>query len=77
MFDTAFEERSNKLMEEFRLGLKVVVISDLALKEFAEAPQNLRSLIEEILEEHKEYVTLDNEAKTLAGHYFYRRRRSE
>lgn len=68
-FDTAFEEWSNKLMEEFRLGLKMVVISDLTLRELAEAPQNVRSLVEEIPEEHKEYVTLDDEAKTLASHY--------
>jgi len=68
-FDTAFEEWSNKLKEEFKLGLKVAVISDLTLRELAEEPQKVRSLVEEIPEEHKEYVTLDDEAKMLAGHY--------
>ena len=52
-FDTAFEEWSNKLKEEFKLGLKVAVISDLTLRELAEAPQKVRSLVEEIPEEHK------------------------
>jgi len=51
------------------LGLKVAVISDLTLRELAEAPQKVRSLVEEIPEEHKEYVTLDDEAKMLAGRY--------
>jgi AAA+ ATPase superfamily predicted ATPase len=60
---------SSKLKEEFKSGLKVVVISDLTLRELAEAPQNVRSLVEEIPEEHKEYVTLDDEAKMLARHY--------
>ena len=68
-FDIEFEEWSNKLMEEFELGLKVVVISDLTLKELEEAPQNVRSLVEEIPEEHKEYVILDDETRVLARHY--------
>jgi len=68
-FDAEFEEWSNKLMEEFKLGLKVVVISDLTLKELEGAPPNVRSLVEQIPEEHKEYVTLNDEARELALHY--------
>ena len=68
-FDPEFGEWSNKLMEEFRLGLKVIVISDLTLKELEEAPKNVRSLVEEIPEEHKEYVILNDEAKMLARLY--------
>ena len=68
-FDVEFEEWSNKLMEEFKFGLKVVVISDLTLKELEEAPQNVRSLVEEIPEEHKDYVILDDETRVLARHY--------
>jgi hypothetical protein len=37
-FDIEFEEWSNRLIEEFKLGLKVVVISDLTLRELEEAP---------------------------------------
>lgn len=37
-FDYEFEEWSNKLMEEFKRGLKAVAISDLTLKELEGAP---------------------------------------
>lgn len=68
-FDAEFEEWANKLMEEFKLGLKVVVLSDLTLKELEEAPLSVRSLVEVIPEEHKEYVILNDEARDLAHHY--------
>ena len=68
-FDDEFEEWSKKLIEEFKLGLKVLVISDLTLSELEEAPSNVRSLIEEISEEYKEYVILNDEARELACHY--------
>ncbi len=68
-FDIEFEEWSNRLIEEFKLGLKVVVISDLTLRELEEAPLNVRSLVEEILREYKEFVILDEEALELAHYY--------
>ncbi|MCL0079726.1 type II toxin-antitoxin system VapC family toxin [Dehalococcoidia bacterium] len=68
-FDAEFEEWSNKLLEEFKLGLKVVVISDLTLKELEAAPANVNNLVEEIPEEHKEYVILNDESRELARHY--------
>ncbi len=68
-FDVEFEEWSNKLIEEFKAGLKVLVISDLTLKELEGAPPNVRNLVEEISGEHKEYVVLNNEARGLARHY--------
>ena len=68
-FDSGFEESSNNLLEEFKLGLKIIMISDLTLKELEEAPQNVRRLVEEIPEEYKEFVILDDEATTLARHY--------
>jgi hypothetical protein len=55
-FDVEFEEWSNRLMEEFKLGLKVAVISDLTLREPEEAPSNIRNLVEKIPKEHKEYA---------------------
>ena len=72
-FDIEFEEWSNRLIEEFRLGLKVVVISDLTLRELEEAPSNVRSLVEEIPREHKEFVILDDEAIELAHRYIEER----
>ena len=55
-FDAEFEEWSNKVIEVFKAGLKILMISDLTLKELEEAPANVRNLVEEIPEEHKEYV---------------------
>jgi len=68
-FDVEFEEWSNKLIEEFKAGLKVLVISDLTLKELEGAPSNVRSLVEEIPEEHKDYVILNDDVRGLARHY--------
>ena len=68
-FDDEFEEWSNKLMEEFNLGLEVVVISDLTLKELEGAPQYVRNLTGEIPEKHKEYVILNDDAKVLARYH--------
>ncbi len=55
-FDAEFEEWPNKVIEEFKAGFKFLIISDLTLKELEEAPANVRNLVEEIPEEHKEYV---------------------
>lgn len=68
-FDAEFEEWSNKLIEEFKLGLKVLIISDLTLKELEEAPADVKNLVGEIPGEHKEYVILNDEARDLASHY--------
>jgi len=68
-FDVEFEEWSNKLIEEFKIGLKFLIFSDLTLKELEGAPPNVRSLVEEIPDEYKEYFILDDEAKDLAHHY--------
>jgi hypothetical protein len=55
-FDAEFEEWSNNVIEEFKAGLKILIIPDLTLKELEEAPANVMNLVEEIPEEHKEYV---------------------
>ena len=68
-FDAEFEEWSNRLIEEFKAGFKVLVISDLTLKELERAPPDVRNLVEEIPEENREYVVLNDEARVLARHY--------
>ena len=68
-FDAEFEEWSNKLIEEFKLGLKVLIISDLTFKELEGAPADVKNLVGEIPGEHKEYVILNDEARDLARHY--------
>ena len=68
-FDPEFEESSLNLLKEFKLGSKIMTVSDLTLKELEGAPPNVRRLIEEIPEENREFVILDNEATSLARHY--------
>jgi len=68
-FDAEFEEWSNRLIEEFKAGFKVLVVSDLTLKELEGAPPDVRNLVEEIPEENREYVVLNDEARGLARHY--------
>jgi hypothetical protein len=41
----------------------------LTLKELEEAPANVKNLVEEIPQEHKEYAILNTEARELARHY--------
>jgi hypothetical protein len=68
-FDPEFEKLSRQLIEEFKAGVKIAVISDLTLRELMEAPLEVKNLINEIPEIYKEYVILDDEAKELAYHY--------
>jgi hypothetical protein len=65
-FDPEFKESSGRLLEEFRVGIKVAVISDLTLKELENAPLSIRTLVEDMPKNYVEYVTLDNEAVDLA-----------
>jgi len=68
-FDTEFEEWPNRLIEEFRVGAKFAVISDLTLRELDDAPSNVRNLLEEIPKDHRQFVILDDESRELALHY--------
>jgi len=68
-FDEEFNKWSNNLINEFKLGLKIVIISDLTLRELEDAPANVRDIIEGIPEENKEYVIFDDEVRTLANLY--------
>jgi predicted nucleic acid-binding protein len=68
-FDEEFREWSRKLLDEFKSGLKILVLSDLTLKELEEAPTNVRNVVGEVPEGHKVYILLDEEARALARHY--------
>jgi len=61
-FDPEFEKWSRQLIEEFKVGVKIAVISDLTLRELMKAPSEVKNLINEISEIYKEYVILDDEA---------------
>ncbi len=67
--DDEFAEWSNALFDEFRVGLKVAVVSDLTLRELEDAPQSVREILASIPDGLAEEVFLDEEAIALAGAY--------
>jgi hypothetical protein len=67
--DEEFAEWSLRLMQEFRDGLKVAVISDITLQELELAPEIVKSQLKELPPAYKEYIILDNEAIKLAQAY--------
>lgn len=69
VYDSEFEEWSKKLMEEFRKRIKIVVLSDLTLREIEDAPDNVKEILRNLPDTSKEFVILNDEAKTLARHY--------
>ena len=68
-FDEEFTEISKSLINEFKKGLKMLVISDLTLKELENAPGEVQHLLNDIPDEIKEYVILDEDSKFLAQKY--------
>ena len=67
--DKEFQEWSRKLFEEFKIGKKIAVISDITLDELENARQEVRDLLKLIPEKAKEYVLNDEEAELLASAY--------
>ncbi len=67
--DEEFSEYSFKLVYEFKSGSKKLNISDLTLSELEEAPLEVREILAQIPEKHKEYLTLNEESKILAEKY--------
>ena len=67
-FDEEFEEASNKLIEEIRLGLKIGVVSEIFFKEIEGAPHKVKELLDEI-KEKLEIVELMEEVDALGKKY--------
>lgn len=76
-FDEEFQEVTKKLFEEFRLGIKILVLSDLTLKELELAPKNVKEIINIIPEENKEYIFFDKEVEFLSSKYIEEKAVSE
>ena len=68
-FDDEFAEYSNLLIDEFIMGKKIAVISNITLKELKQAPEKVRQKLDEIPKENIEYVVLSEEAEELAQKY--------
>ncbi len=56
IYDPEFKEWSKKLIDEFKSGIKTVVLSDLMLREVEDAPEKVREIIINIPDASKEYV---------------------
>ncbi len=67
--DDEFAEWSLQLMQEFRDGKKIAVLSDITLQELEIAPESVRSQLKELPPDCREYVTLGGEAAQLAQAY--------
>jgi hypothetical protein len=67
--DVEFEEASRQLMDMFKRGEAILVLSDLTVLELQEAPVDVRAVLDEVPEAHREYVELTEEATILAQHY--------
>ncbi len=68
-FDEEFQEFSRKLFEEFITGKKILVLSDLTLKELEFAPTPVQKVIQFVPEVNREYLLFDDEAQFLAAKY--------
>ncbi len=69
--DAEFELWSIWLMNEFRRGIKIAVVSDITLNELSLAPTEVRELLDSIPDENQEFVILDEQAKELASRYIH------
>lgn len=69
IYDPEFKEWSNKLIQEFKKGSKIIVLSDLTLREIEEAPEQVRNVLNRIPDRNKDFIELNDEAKKLARYY--------
>ena len=67
--DKEFQNASRQLIDKFKQGEMIVVISELTTLELKNAPQEVRDIVREIPEENVEYVELTEEAVNLAKKY--------
>jgi hypothetical protein len=68
-FDSEFEEWSNKLFDDFKLGKKIAVVSDITIDELSDAPQQVQDNFNTIPDNFLEILVADDEAKKLANSY--------
>lgn len=67
--DDEFAEWSNALVEEFKSGKKLLILSDLTLQELEPAPQEVKNKLLEIPNEHQIAIGIIDEAVQLAETY--------
>lgn len=68
-FDEEFNEWSIALVEEFKIGKKLIILSDLTLQELELARDEVREKVKEISKKYQIAVGVSNEAIELAETY--------
>ena len=68
-FDEEFAEWSNALFEEFKIGKKTLVLSDLTLQELEPAPQEVKDKLAEVPKKYQIAIGIIDEAFQLAETY--------
>ena len=71
-FDPEFQEWSETLMDDFRRGRYIAVISEVTAKEIEPAPDFVRELYNELLSFSTEVISVDENALSLVQHYMAR-----
>jgi len=67
--DKEFQNASRQLIDKFKQGEMIAVISELTTLELKDAPQEVRDIIREIPEENIDYEELTEDAVNLARKY--------
>lgn len=68
-YDTEFAKWSKAIIQEFIDGKKIMVLSDLTLREVERGPKELKNALVEVPDENKVLVALNDEAIVLADRY--------
>jgi hypothetical protein len=67
--DPEFQVPSSRLVEKFKVGEAIIVLSELTRLELVDAPEKVRDILKAIPEEYREYLDLTTEAMELAERY--------
>nr|VFJ69809.1 MAG: hypothetical protein BECKFW1821C_GA0114237_10209 [Candidatus Kentron sp. FW] len=67
--DEEFDNASNALLDAFCEGTKIILVSELMLLELSKAPLSVRSVLDQVPEENREYIELSDTAMDLADEY--------
>lgn len=67
--DAEFQSASQQLINKFKLGEMIAVVSELTELELEDAPQEVQDILTEIPERYIEYEELTEEAVSLAKKY--------
>ena len=69
-YDDEFSKWSKKLIDQILTGEVIALISDITIDEILDAPKNVQSILEKILNsKNRELLTADNECRELADAY--------